>query len=201
VKYLILALGCGLGYLAANLAPTTSAQQQKAEVTPNGGVPLNPAIDFAGHRKVAAEAELHRQERRLTEEKFIEMAKEEGTIVLDARSKEMYDLLHVKGAINLSFPDIDIESLAKVLPDKKARILIYCNNNFTDPEATGKPAGGGLNARAREAMRPKRAVASLNISTYIALYSYGYKNVYELAPLVEPEKSKLAFESSKKPVK
>lgn len=201
MKYLVLPLVFGLGYLAANLAPTTSAQQ-KAEVTPNGGIPIpNRAIDFAGHRKVAAEAELHRRDRRVSEEKFIEMAKEEGTIVLDARSKEMYDLLHVKGAINLSFPDIDIESLAKVLPDKNARILIYCNNNFTDPAATGKPTGNGLNARAREAMRPKSAVASLNISTYIALYSYGYKNVYELAPLVEPEKSKLAFESNKKPAK
>ena len=30
-------------------------------------------------------------------------------------------------------------------------------------------------------------------TTYLALYKYGYKNVYELAPLVEPAKSKLTF--------
>ena len=71
------------------------------------------------------------------------MSREKGTIVLDARSKEMYDLMHVKGAINLSFPNIDIESLKKTLPDKNARILIYCNNNFKT-DSPGTIAGGGI---------------------------------------------------------
>jgi hypothetical protein len=34
-------------------------------------------------------------------------------------------------------------------------------------------------------------LASLNISTYIALYGYGYKNVYELGPLLDPAKTKI----------
>jgi hypothetical protein len=38
--------------------------------------------------------------------------------------------------------------------------------------------------------------ASLNISTYIALYNYGYRNVYELGPLIELSKSSLPFASS-----
>jgi hypothetical protein len=42
----------------------------------------------------------------------------------------------------------------------------------------------------------KIARTSLNLSTYIALYSYGYRNVYELGPLVELNASKLEFESS-----
>ena len=37
------------------------------------------------------------------------------------------------------------------------------------------------------------ARASLNLSTYIALFSYGYRNVYELAPLLEIHQSKLEF--------
>ena len=86
-------------------------------------------------------------------------------IILDARSKEKYDLMHIKGALNLSFPDITVESLEQMLPDKKARILIYCNNNFVGEE---------------KAFPSKAARASLNLSTYIALYSYGYRNVYEL---------------------
>jgi len=142
---------------------------------------------MTGYLKVAAEAAKHRESHRVTEEDFIKMSQEEGTIVLDARSKEMYDLMHVRGAINISFPNIDIESLKKTLPDKEARILIYCNNNFTDPT---KPAGRGI---AAEAFRGKAPVASLNISTFISLYSYGYRNVYELAPLVDPAKSKLTF--------
>jgi hypothetical protein len=39
--------------------------------------------------------------------------------------------------------------------------------------------------------------ASLNLSTYIALYNYGYRNVYELGPLVDIKDSRLAFVSSR----
>jgi hypothetical protein len=106
------------------------------------------------------------------------MSQEPGTVILDARSREKYNELHVKDAINLSFPDITVDSLSSALPDKNTRILIYCNNNFVG---------------ARDAFPPKAAVASLNISTYIALYSYGYRNVYELGPLLDIKTSKLDF--------
>jgi hypothetical protein len=36
----------------------------------------------------------------------------------------------------------------------------------------------------------------LNLSTYIALYNYGYRNVYELAPLLDISTSALEFETS-----
>jgi|GEM_PF-3815792 len=42
----------------------------------------------------------------------------------------------------------------------------------------------------------KAARASLNISTYIALYSYGYRNVYELGPLLDVHATKLPLEGS-----
>ena len=106
------------------------------------------------------------------------MSREPGTVVLDARSRDKYDELHVNGAINLPFPDIAIESLKATIPDKDTRILIYCNNNFANAEG---------------AFPAKIARASLNLSTYIALYSYGYRNVYELGPLVELRQSKLEF--------
>ncbi|MBI3915762.1 MAG: rhodanese-like domain-containing protein [Betaproteobacteria bacterium] len=141
----------------------------------------NPAIDMEGFLRVSREAAQHRTTRQLTEEEFLRMSREPGVIVLDARSREKYDELHVKGALNLSFPDIAVESLARTIPDKAARILIYCNNNFTNAE------------------RPfptKAPSASLNLSTYIALYNYGYRNVYELGPLIDAAKSRLPFESS-----
>jgi phage shock protein E len=143
----------------------------------------NPAIDMPAYLEVAREASQHRQSHRLTEAEFIAMSREPNTIILDARSAEKYAELHISKAVNLSFPDITVDSLAELLPDKNVRILIYCNNNF---------------ANAPKAFPSKRADASLNISTYISLYSYGYKNVYELGPLVEIEKSKLEFVSDKK---
>ena len=139
----------------------------------------NPAIDMEGYLRVSAEAAKHREARRLSEDEFIRMSSEPGTVILDARSKQKSDELHIKGAINLSFPDIAVESLKQTFPDKNARILIYCNNNFL-----GSPT----------AFAAKAATASLNISTYVTLTSYGYTNIYELGPLIDINKTKLTFE-------
>ena len=139
----------------------------------------NPAIDMDGYLRVSREAAAHRQTRRLSEEEFIRMSREPGTLILDARSQQKFDELHVKGAINLSFPDLAVETLARTIPDKATRILIYCNNNFVNAEGP---------------FPSKMPSASLNLSTYIALYNYGYRNVYELAPLIDIKASKLEFE-------
>ena len=148
--------------------------QSKADIA-------NPAIDMQGYLKAASEAARYRESRRLTEDEFIRMSREAGTIILDARSREKYNELHVKGAINLSFPDITVDSLKQTLPDQHTRILIYCNNNFTGAD---------------EAFPTKIKIASLNLSTYIALYSYGYRNVYELGPLLDVKTSKLELVSA-----
>ncbi len=145
------------------------AQQQPAP---------NPNIDMEAYVRSVKEVADHRAKHRLAEDDFIKMSREKGTVVLDARSREKFDLLHIEGAVNLSLPDITIESLKKTFPDKEARILIYCNNNFKNAE---------------KAFPSKAPVASLNISTYIALYNYGYRNVYELAPQIDPAQSKLTF--------
>ena len=141
----------------------------------------NPSIDMKGYLRIAAEAAEHREKRRLSENDFIRMSNQPNVIVLDARSKQKYEELHIKGAVNLSFPDITVESLATVLPDKKATILIYCNNNFENAE---------------NAFPRKMASASLNLSTYISLYTYGYRNVYELGPLLDVKTTKLDLVTS-----
>ncbi|QQS32108.1 MAG: rhodanese-like domain-containing protein [Acidobacteriota bacterium] len=146
-----------------------------------GGDIPNPAIDMEGYLKLAGEAAKHRSTRRLTEEEFIRMSREPGTVILDARSTEKYNEMHVKGAVNLSFPDITVDSLATLFPDKNTRILIYCNNNFEGAE---------------DPFPKKMATASLNISTYISLYTYGYRNVYELGPLVDIGATKLEMVAS-----
>jgi phage shock protein E len=202
MKYLVLTAVFAAGALFARLGDPAASADPAAPARPAATPPANPGIDMPGYLKVAQEAAAHRESRRVTEDEFVRMSGEPGTVVLDARSQEMYDLLHVKGAVHLSFPDIDLVSLPKVLPDNKARILIYCNNNFTPAVALGAGAdpvrAEGIAKRVREAMRPKQKIASLNLSTYIALYGYGYRNVYELAPLIDPAKTKLTFESSPK---
>ncbi|HEY1585322.1 MAG TPA: rhodanese-like domain-containing protein [Polyangia bacterium] len=118
---------------------------------------------MVAYLKVAHEAAAHRESHRVTEAEFIRMRRQPG-------------------AINISFPDIAIESLARLLPDKDARILIYCNNNFENDE---------------DAFPSKMPSASLNVSTYISLFTYGYRNVYELGPLLDVEHTKLVLEPTR----
>lgn len=164
---------CALALLLLTVLSPAEATSESRSTTDN------PAINMPGHLRVAVEAARHRESRRVSEAEFLRMSREPGTVVLDARSREKYDLLHIRGAINLSFPDIAIDSLKQTLPDKSVRILIYCNNNFRN--APGPFA-------------PKNPAASLNLSTFISLYSYGYRNVYELGPLLDPAATRLVLE-------
>jgi rhodanese-like protein len=141
----------------------------------------NRLIDYDTFLAHAADVGRLRNERRLTEENFIEMSASPGTIVFDARSDDKYTKLHIKGAKHLSFPEITADELAKVFPNKATRILIYCNNNFLNAPNT---------------FAAKSATASLNIHTFNTLYSYGYTNVYELGPLIDIRKAKLRFEGT-----
>jgi len=144
-------------------------------------VAANPAIDMSGYLAVAGEAAVHRESRRLSEADFVRLARAPATIVLDARSREKFDELHVAGAVNLAFPDITAASLRRAIPDRSTRILIYCNNNFVNAQGP---------------FPTKLPAASLNLSTYIALYTYGYRNVWELRPLLDPAGTLLALEST-----
>ena len=70
----------------------------------------------------------------------------------------------------MAFPDLATASLARAIPDKNTVIHIYCNNNFRNAEGP---------------FPSKLPSATLNLSTSIALFNYGYRNVYELGPLLD----------------
>lgn len=141
----------------------------------------NGRIDYEAFLKLTREVEPYRQSRRISEDEFLRMAAEEGTVVLDTRSKEKYDLRHVKGAVHLNFSDFTDQALARVIPSKDTRILIYCNNNFIGDSRS---------------MFGKMAPLALNIPTFINLYGYGYRNVYELQPDLPLFTTKIPFEGT-----
>ena len=141
----------------------------------------NRMIDYNGFLQNASAVQQLRDQRRITEQEFIQMAGETGTIIFDARSDSKFAMLHVKNAQHLSLPDVTATELAKIIPDKSTRILIYCNNNF---------------ANEPRALPGKAPAASLNLYTFNTLYSYGYKNVYELGPFIDINHSSLTFEGS-----
>jgi len=141
----------------------------------------NPLVDAPGFRDGVVATDRVRESRRVSEEVFVEMARDAGTVILDCRSREKYDRLHVRGAVNLPFPDITAGELERVIPSKETRILIYCNNNIADEPA---------------AFPEKVARAALNLHSFATLREYGYENVFELGDLVERARSAISFEGT-----
>src|SRR5688572_6231524 len=131
----------------ALLIGLTAVAQKKAAIP-------NRLIDYDAFLSGATNVGHLRAQRRVTEDQFVRMAAEPGTVLLDARSAEKYQMLHVKGARHLSLPDMTAAELAKAIPTKGTRVLIYCNNNFENEP---------------RAFASKAAPASLNIYTFNSL--------------------------------
>ncbi len=138
-------------------------------------------IDVKKFTKVSTQALKLRAQRMLSSEEFLRAMRDKQVIILDTRSKAAFNKKHLKGAVHLTFADFTDKSLAKVLSSKKHKILIYCNNNIL---------GDNRNFMA------KRVAVALNHQTFINLYAYGYKNVFEMAALVNVNDKRFIFEGS-----
>jgi phage shock protein E len=159
-------------YAALLLAGPVSAQD-------NG----SPLIDYAGFKSLTEQVEAHRQARLIPLADFQRRAEKGDVLLLDARSAAAFKQGHLKGAVNLPLPDFTADALAEVIganPDRE--ILIYCNNNFINN---------------RYPVRTKALPLALNIQTFINLYGYGYKNVYELGEAVDMDAPEIGWVSAK----
>ena len=141
--------------------------------------PMNPLIDYPGFEKVTAEAKMIRAQRLVPLKQWKAMAKEGDTLILDARSESAFRRGHIKGAVNLPFSDFTADALAGVIgANRDRRILIYCNNNFTNNAAP---------------VVTKALPLALNIPTFINLVGYGYANVWELGEAVDFNDAKVGW--------
>lgn len=137
----------------------------------------NPQIDYDGVQNLVGDVREIRKQRLVPLSKFLEMAKEPQTIILDTRSKSAFETVHWKGAIHLNFSDFTETKLTSVIPDKQTRILIYCNNNFIEQRV--------------DALKLKQTPLALNVPTFVNLHGYGYENVYELGEVVSVKDSRI----------
>lgn len=161
------------------LSALGSAWISRGQALP-GSTP-NPLIDPAEFQRIVNESADAREHGRLDEHAFLQAMREPGMVLLDARSAANFKLRHIRGAVNLPFTEFTEETLARVIPTKDTRVLIYCNNNFL-----GSPA----------AFASKRPAASLNLSTQASLRAYGYHRIHELAPLLDVHNTRLPFEGT-----
>ena len=150
--------------LALALAPMAIGSSAAA------AAPANPQIDYPSFRTLTTEVQAYRQQRLIDWETFVAAAAEEDVLILDARTERQFAEGHISGAVNLPLPEFSEERLAEVIGSADRPILIYCNNNFSNDVRPVMLKSGRL---------------ALNISTFIHLYGYGYRNVRELASVVD----------------
>ena len=136
------------------------------------------SIDFEQFLTLSAKTLTYRADRLVSLDAFQDMVHDENTIILDTRSAEAFAEGHIDGAINLTFADFTERKLADTIPGRDTRILIYCNNNFSDDVAP---------------VLKKSPPLALNVPTFINLVGYGYENVYELGEQVSLEDRRLAW--------
>ena len=154
-------------------------------------------VDYDAFEKLVAEVKPHRAARLVNVERFGSLSKQKDVIILDTRSKAMYDAKHVKGAIHLNFSDFTQKALENLIPSKDTKILIYCNNNFDEdeeyfPTKSFTPPTPNPN-------RLTELTLALNIPTYINLYGYGFRNVYELSELISIHDVRIQLEGTAVP--
>lgn len=153
---------------------------------------------YSDFKNLVNEVESHREKRLIDFNTFLKMSKEENVIVLDSRSAFRFERKHLKGAIHLDFSDFTQEDLLRLIPDPNTKILIYCNNNFIGDQVdfmskVAKP----VKVSETELLSNKKSIMlALNIPTYLNLYGYGYKNVYELNELVSINDERIHFSGS-----
>lgn len=159
-------------------------------------------VSFDDFKALVAEVEPHRASRLIDLNTFLKMSKEPGVIILDTRSAFRFERIHVKGAKHLAFTDFTQDNLRQVIPSFDTPILIYCNNNFEGNQrdfaskiAAPRPRSGAA-AATQFAAQAKPIMMALNVPTYINLYGYGYRNVYELNELVNVTDPRITFEGS-----
>lgn len=184
-------------FKAAVILLTASASFAQDKTFPEAKVSFD---DFKG---LVAEVEAHRASRLIDLNTFLKLSKDEGVIILDSRTGFRFNRIHIKGAKHLAFTDFTQDTLAKAIPDSNTKILIYCNNNFDGNQIDfATKCAGGPRLRSDKtipnqvAAEERPRMMALNIPTYINLFGYGYRNVYELNELVKVTDPRIQFEGS-----
>lgn len=88
---------------------------------------------------------------------FAALQKQQGTVVIDVRSKASFDYEHIKGSINAPLTDLTEKTLPTLAPDTSAPVVLVCHDSFG----------------------PSRMV-SATMQAYPVLKAAGYTQIYRL---------------------
>ena len=189
--------------IALSLIGVIAVSQSSKTITKEMNTKKNYPKSLANYndfKNLVSEVEVYREKQLIDLGEFLKMSQHENTIILDTRSTFRYNRKHLKGAIHLSFTDFTQQALWELIPDPNTKILIYCNNNFDgdqiDFASKISIPGDNKNIETQILSNRKPIMLALNIPTFINLYGYGYRNIYELDELVNINDPRVEFEGT-----
>ena len=94
-------------FLSTILLTSTPAQSESIAEYPSA------KVSFSDFKDLVSTVESHRIERLIDLDTFLSMSQDPDTIILDTRSANRFDRIHVKGAQHLNFSDFNQQSLAE----------------------------------------------------------------------------------------
>lgn len=78
----------------------------------------------------------------ISQDEAVQMMKDDNAVILDVRTIDEYNELHIRGAICIPVDTID-ESISDFLPDTGQVILVYCRSGNRSRQASEKLAALG----------------------------------------------------------
>ena len=123
--------------------------------------PVNP-ISSDEYFKKAVQINEIRKKHILDTDALLDLMKDKNTVLLDVRGDHSFRLKHIRGATHLSLADMTPQTLAKAIPSKGSRVILYCD--------------------AAQDLHLSR-ILSASSQAYPLVYQHGYTNLYEVGEL------------------
>lgn len=204
---IIISFCVGMAFSTLIYSQNNNESDVKADTISNESYP-KAIVSYSFYDSLVNEVSAYRKNRLISLDAFLTKKEEENCVILDTRSKEMYDRKHVKGAIHLNFSDFTQFNLDQIMSEyagRNTQILIYCNNNFADPIKPNLQDPAFVSKVALPVFEDEASInptlmsgnsLALNIPTFINLYGYGYRNIFELDELVYTNDPRIEFEGT-----
>jgi hypothetical protein len=123
---------------------------------------LKQLIPTDDYFKKSVEINKLRQTRQVSTSELLGMLDDKNTVILDVRGDEDFRQMHIRGSKHLSLSDMTAATLAKAVPSKTTRIVLYCDTALIP--------------------YPTRRVA-VSAQAYPLIYQHGYEILFEVGQL------------------
>ena len=141
------------------------AGAEDADLKKQSRIQVNPISSDEYYKKAVKINEI-RKKHILGADTLLNLMKDKNTVLLDVRGDDSFRQKHIRGAVHLSLADMTPQTLAKAIPSKGSRVILYCDAALIP--------------------YPTRMIGA-STQAYPLVFQHGYGNLYEVGELWRPD--------------